>query len=109
MIALLSGYGIIRAVGTAGKKDRTLKRIRNILLIIVGTFFLCVSVQMFILPFNILSGGVAGIAVALEPFFHIDKTLAANALTVLLLIIGSAILGKEDIAAALRAFRGKLE
>ena len=67
----------------------------NLVLIIIGTFFLCVSVQMFILPYNILSGGVAGIAVALEPFFHIDKTLAANMITLFLLIAGTAVLGKE--------------
>ena len=77
------------------KKTTVLKKVRNILLIIIGTFFLCVSVQMFILPFNILSGGVAGIAVALEPFFHIDKTLAANGMTVGLLLVGSLFLGKE--------------
>ncbi|MBR2675333.1 MAG: YitT family protein [Solobacterium sp.] len=77
------------------KKTTVLKKVRNILLIIIGTFFLCVSVQMFILPFNILSGGVAGIAVALEPFLHLDKTLAANGLTIGLLIIGSLFLGKE--------------
>ena len=71
------------------------KRIRNILLIVAGTFFLCLSVQMFILPFNILSGGVAGIAVGLEPFFHVDKTLAANALTITMLVVGSLMLGKE--------------
>ena len=50
---------------------------------------------MFILPFDILSGGVAGIAVALEPFFHIDKTLAVNLITVGLLLIGTAVLGRE--------------
>ncbi len=77
------------------KKTTVLKKARNILLIIIGTFFLCVSVQMFILPFNILSGGVAGIAVAMEPFFHIDKTLAANGMTIGLLIIGSLFLGRE--------------
>ena len=71
------------------------KRIHNAGLIIIGTFVLCVSVQMFIIPFNILSGGVAGIAVALEPFTHIDKTLSANILTVTMLVIGSVILGKE--------------
>lgn len=71
------------------------KRIRDLLLIIIGTFFLCVSVQMFILPYNILSGGVAGIAVAAQPFLHIDKTLAANTLTLCLLGIGSVILGRE--------------
>ena len=77
------------------KNTTVLKKVRNILLIIIGTFFLCVSVQMFILPFNILSGGVAGIAVALEPFLHLDKTLVANGLTIGLLIIGSLFLGKE--------------
>ena len=71
------------------------KRIRDLLLIIIGTFFLCVSVQMFILPYNILSGGVAGIAVAAQPFLHVDKTLAANTLTLCLLGIGSVILGRE--------------
>ena len=71
------------------------KKIRDLLLIIIGTFFLCVSVQMFILPYNILSGGVAGIAVAAQPFLHIDKTLAANTLTLCLLGIGSVILGRE--------------
>ena len=77
------------------KNSTVLKKVRNILLIIIGTFFLCVSVQMFILPFNILSGGVAGIAVALEPFLHLDKTLVANGLTIGLLIIGSLFLGQE--------------
>ena len=71
------------------------KRVWEFALILIGTFFLCVSVQMFILPFDILSGGVAGIAVALEPFFHIDKTLAVNAITLFLLLLGSWVLGKE--------------
>jgi uncharacterized membrane-anchored protein YitT (DUF2179 family) len=71
------------------------KQLFNIALIAVGTFVLCISIQMFILPFDILSGGVAGIAVALEPFFHIDKTLAVNGITAVLLLIGTAVLGKQ--------------
>lgn len=67
----------------------------NVFLVAAGTFFLCLSVQMFILPFDILSGGVAGMAVALEPFFHIDKTLAVNVITVVLLLIGSLVLGRD--------------
>jgi len=66
-----------------------------VFLVAAGTFFLCLSVQMFILPFDILSGGVAGMAVALEPFFHIDKTLAVNVITVVLLLIGSLVLGRD--------------
>lgn len=70
-------------------------KVIDVCLIIIGTFVLAVSVEFFILPYDILSGGVAGIAVALEPFFHIDKTLAANALTLALLVIGTLILGKQ--------------
>ena len=73
----------------------TKKKIYNAALIIAGTFILCVSVQMFIIPFDILSGGVAGIAVAIQPFLHIDKTLAANIMTLTMLGIGSLVLGRE--------------
>lgn len=71
------------------------KKIWNFLLIVTGTFILTVSVEFFILPYRILSGGVAGIAVALEPFFHINTTLFANILTVVLLLVGGACLGKK--------------
>lgn len=73
----------------------TKKRITDLVLIISGTFILAVSVEFFILPYNILSGGVAGIAVALEPFFHIDKTLLANVAVLSLLIAGWAVLGRD--------------
>ncbi len=79
------------------KKNRITikKRAQNAVMIVAGTLLLCVSVQMFIIPFNILSGGVAGIAVALEPFTHLDKTLCANVLTLTLLLVGSLILGRD--------------
>lgn len=70
-------------------------RILNIILILLGTFILSMSVEFFILPYRILSGGVAGIAVAVEPFFHINETLLANVLTIALLIVGRVILGRE--------------
>ena len=71
------------------------KRITDLILIAAGTFLLAVSVEMFILPYNILSGGMAGLAVALEPFFHFDKLLFANAGVVGLFIAGSFVLGKD--------------
>ena len=72
-----------------------MKKLMNRLYVIVGTFILTMSVEFFILPYHILSGGVAGIAVAFEPFFHVDETLVANILTIALLIIGTLILGKQ--------------
>ena len=71
------------------------KRITDLILVAAGTFLLAVSVEMFILPYNILSGGMAGLAVALEPFFHFDKLLFANAGVVGLFIAGSFVLGKD--------------
>ena len=47
------------------------------------------------MPFSILSGGVAGIAVAIEPFFHWNETLVANILVISLLLIGRIFLGKQ--------------
>lgn len=77
-------------------KQRSLtNKLYDASLIFIGTLILALSVEMFIIPYNILSGGVAGIAVALEPFFHVDKTLLANILTVLLFLLGWAVLGKS--------------
>lgn len=72
-----------------------MKKLMNILLVVGGTFVLAMSVEFFILPYHILSGGVAGIAVAFEPFFHLDETLVANVLTIILLVVGTLILGRQ--------------
>ena len=71
-----------------------LAKLMNIAMIIIGTFILAVSVEFFILPYRILSGGVAGIAVAMEPLLHINTTLLANCLTVGLFIVGGLFLGR---------------
>ena len=71
------------------------KQIINSITGVVGTFILAIAVETFIIPYRILSGGVAGIAVALHPILHISATLIANSVLIILLIIGSFILGKE--------------
>ena len=71
------------------------KHIINSITVVVGTFILAIAVETFIIPYRILSGGVAGIAVALHPILHISATLIANSVLIILLIIGSFILGKE--------------
>lgn len=71
------------------------KQIINSITVVVGTFILAIAVETFIIPYRILSGGVAGIAVALHPILHISATVIANSVLIILLIIGSFILGKE--------------
>lgn len=71
------------------------KHIKNTILLVVGNYLLAFAVGTFILPYNILSGGVAGIAVALEPLFGIDPNLMINGLVLGLFIIGALVLGRN--------------
>lgn len=67
----------------------------SMLIVIAGNFMIAVGVALFIFPLDILSGGVAGIAVALQPVFHLDKTLVVNVLTIGLYVVGAITLGKR--------------
>lgn len=64
-------------------------------LIILGNVILAIGVGVFVLPSNILTGGVAGVSVALEPFLHIQPSIMINILTVALFLVGSLFLGKK--------------
>ena len=67
----------------------------NIILICLGNFILAVSVACFLVPNDILSGGVAGLAVALLPIIpELDTTLFITIATLLLFIIGTILLGR---------------
>lgn len=68
---------------------------KNILSILVGNLLLAFAVGFFILPYNILSGGVAGIAVALSSFTTIPSDMVANMLVLGLFFVGWIFLGKE--------------
>ena len=70
------------------------KHLLNILLILLGNLLLVIGVGVFILPFNILSGGVAGVAVALNPILNIDRELVINGVIIGFFIVGWIILGK---------------
>lgn len=65
------------------------------LLIVAGNALLAIGVGVFVLPIHLLSGGVAGIAVALEPWIHVDPSIMINVLTVVLFLAGALLLGKK--------------
>lgn len=67
----------------------------ELLLIVLGNFILAIGVTCFILPNNVLTGGLAGIAVAIGPLLQIEETLLINGLTIILFIVGAIILGKR--------------
>ena len=68
---------------------------KDIVWVVAGNAVLALAVSMFILPYDILSGGVAGIAVALQPLIPLPVTLMVNILVVGLFVIGACFLGKE--------------
>ena len=70
-------------------------RIHDLIMIILGNFVVACSVSFFILPNNILTGGVAGVAVALHPVLPIDTVLMIDGLTIGLFILGALLLGKQ--------------
>lgn len=71
------------------------KYLKELLIIAFGNFLLAISVQYFVLPFNILTGGVAGIAVALAPFIPVSQQIIIDVLVVGLFLLGWIVLGKE--------------
>lgn len=72
-----------------------LEMIKEIFYVILGNLVIALGVTVFILPLNILSGGVAGIAVALKPILHVSPTITINVLTITLFVLGACLLGRK--------------
>lgn len=71
------------------------KTLIELLMVVVGNFLLAVGVQTFILPYEILSGGVAGIAVAIAKLTGWSSNHLIIVLIGVLFILGSFFLGKK--------------
>ncbi|TDW09485.1 uncharacterized membrane-anchored protein YitT (DUF2179 family) [Breznakia blatticola] len=71
------------------------KNIVNTLWIIVGNFVLVIGVTAFLLPHNILSGGITGFAVASESIFNVEKEYIINGCILTAFVLGVIILGKQ--------------
>ncbi|MEA5026769.1 MAG: YitT family protein [Erysipelotrichaceae bacterium] len=74
---------------------QTVQLIKNVIQIFSGCLILAFSVSVFVLPFNILSGGVAGLAVAFSALLKVDSVIIINVLMIGLYIIGSIFLGRK--------------
>lgn len=72
--------------------------LQDTLWILAGNIALAMGVAWFILPNDVLTGGLAGVAIALEPLIHLNPELVINVLTVVLFLAGSVILGKKFAA-----------
>ena len=77
---------------------------RNILLVVVGTLILAFGTSVFLLPFNLVAGGMSGLAIvidALIPAEFITVDLIIAVLTWSLFFLGFLIFGKGFAAKTL--------
>lgn len=66
---------------------------KTVLSIAIGNFLVASGVIFFVLPNNILSGGVATVAIVLQPFIPVSEILIINIMTISLFFIGWIFLG----------------
>lgn len=71
------------------------ENVKTLLALLAGNLLLAFSVSAFVLPYDILSGGVAGIAVLVKPFTSISENTIIIALVISLFLVGWAFLGKK--------------
>lgn len=72
-----------------------MNKFRQFLMIEIATLLFAFSIGLFILPGNVLTGGVAGIATLLKAYIPISEDYLVIIINTLLFFIGSLLLGKE--------------
>ncbi len=77
------------------KKFNLQKNLGDIVLVVIGNLMLALAVHTFILPYEILSGGVAGIAVALAKITGFRSDLIISILIWVLFGFGAFFLGRK--------------
>lgn len=73
-------------------KDNT----KEFLVLLLGNFILAFSVNFFILPYDILTGGIFGVAIALGPIFPgLDTNYIAYFFILVTFVLGAVFLGRK--------------
>ena len=63
-------------------------------LVILGSFFVALGFNLFLLPNEVASGGVAGISTILFALFEFEPSIVQWAINIPLFILGTWLLGK---------------
>ena len=72
--------------------------LKNLSLVVLGTLILSFGTAIFLLPFNLVTGGVSGIALVISNLVSIkwlSIDLTVTILTWILFLLGLAVLGKN--------------
>lgn len=66
---------------------------KKVMIIILGNFLLAIATGCFYLPNNIVTGGVTGISVVLQPIINVDSQIIINVALILAFVMGLIFLG----------------
>lgn len=77
------------------------KMLQSILSVILGNFLYALTVTLFLLPSDLVTGGTTGLALVAEHFFHIPISMFVLIFNILMLLVGLVILGKKFAATTL--------
>ena len=72
------------------------KTIRDIILVIIGSFIFSAGINAFVISGNLGEGGVTGIAIVLDYAFHISPAITNFVLNAILIIVGYKYLSKRS-------------
>ena len=78
--------------------------LKNVSLVVLGTFVLSLGTAVFLLPFELVTGGVPGLSIVLHrllPVEFLTLDLLVTVLTWLLFFLGLAVMGKSFAAKTL--------
>ncbi len=78
------------------KKINEKDRVKKYSFLVIGSFLLAVSFNLFFAPNNIVTGGVSGLAIVIENICGFSSTWFINISYVLLLLISLIVLGKKE-------------
>ena len=71
------------------------KQLINLFFVVLGSFVLALGVALFIIPNDILTGGLAGVALIINAFIEVDTSIIILLLSITLLLVGTTFMGKK--------------
>jgi uncharacterized membrane-anchored protein YitT (DUF2179 family) len=71
---------------------------KNIVTILIGAWIFSLGINLFIIPAELMEGGVTGIAILLKYLFNVSPALTTLVLNIPLFIIGWKVLGRHAMA-----------
>ena len=83
------------------EKINSKSSVKRHLQLLIGCLLIATSYNLFLVPNNIVAGGVAGFAIIINHLFNIDNSLVILIGSIILLILSYFLLGKEKTKATI--------